>query len=440
MTPAPIATERTVPQGLLEAIQAGECVAFVGAGFSACAVPPWTKLLRALAAHLPADSRAEFEELLASPSPSAFELEAAAQFIRDALGNDVFLDKLRTHLNVAGDNATLANRRHWLLSIPFQAVLTTNFDGALTGLPPGRDAYLAILRPREHRWWDQRFWDAPEPTGPVLVKIHGDLARGGTVVITRRDYRQHLHSNPGYQTFLRTLLATRTVLYLGFSFTDAYLNELRSETLALLDYKTRDAPLAYAIANDVSAAERRHYLNHEGIDILSYDSRGGTDFSGFDAYLCAIHRVTNPSAILGRLLLGRRLMWVDPQPTNNSPGKRVLEGAARTVDATGCRIDQVSSWEQAVAALSAEHFDLVITHWGHDLGSLGTRRMAAAERLLEVMHAQALHVPVIVFATGEFADANKPRALRAGALAYCFEWATLFRVIESVFAPGSVTG
>lgn len=50
-------------------------------------------------------------------------------------------------------------------------------------------------------------------------------------MFTTQSYRRLLHATPAYRAFLRTLFATRNVLFLGFSFTDAYINELRSEIL-----------------------------------------------------------------------------------------------------------------------------------------------------------------------------------------------------------------
>jgi hypothetical protein len=136
-----------------------------------------------------------------------------------------------------------------------------------------------------------------------VIKIHGDVGSPETIVITRKDYRRHLYNNPGYQVFLRAMLANHPVLYLGFSFTDAYLNEIRSEILALLGYGG-DGPVAYAIINDIPQLTREHYLRHEGIDILTYDTRGGTDFSGFDLLLRELHDQTNPLFHFGSLLAG----------------------------------------------------------------------------------------------------------------------------------------
>jgi hypothetical protein len=50
---------------LLEDIRAGNCVAFVGAGFSAAAgLPPWPQLVRAVAAALPPEEFAEHRATL----------------------------------------------------------------------------------------------------------------------------------------------------------------------------------------------------------------------------------------------------------------------------------------------------------------------------------------------------------------------------------------
>ena len=127
-------------------------------------------------------------------------------------------------------------------------------------------------------------------------------------------------------------MATTTVLYMGFSFEDAYLNELRSEVLALLGQGNESAPVAYAIVNDVPPDTQSHFRKHEGIQILSYDTQGGKDFSGFDRYLESIHQETNPFVRFGRLLSTHRLLWVDPHPSNNGEAFEYLQAAAAAAD------------------------------------------------------------------------------------------------------------
>jgi len=438
-----------VPQGLVESIQSGQCVAFVGAGFSAEVVPGWAALLRGVTGRLKAepgtapDLLVRVEQLLSKADPTARELEAAAQLLMDAAGNR-FAEQIHAEISSVRATPRMKRRVELLRGIPFRAILTTNFDNLLEGELPSHQAYDRVLRPHEHRWWHSRFWDEGHP-GAAVVKLHGDLGREpGSVVLATRDYRRRLYSEPAYMGFLRSLFATTTVLYLGFSFTDAYLNELISEVLALLGHVPDRGPIAYAIANDVSDAMGDYLTQHEGIHAITYDSRGKTDFSGFDSHLGFIHEQTNPTRHLGRLLAGKRILWVDAAPDNNTAGMRFLldaaQGAAQAPSAAPCSIEQIRSCAEAVAVmaeLKPASPDLVITQWGHqgacdDSGS----ELPVAERLLLDMRHQDLFAPVIVFASGAHADQNRQRALALGAQGYVSNWADLFRQIERVLSGG----
>ena len=430
----------TLPQHLVREILAGNCVAFVGAGFSAVGVPSWAELLSSIAAgdDVPEAIKTRVAHLLQDPR-TALDYEASAQILRDTLGHDRFNREVADRVGRPADSAGMENRLRFLRGIPFRAVLTTNFDGYLLGPVPSRDAYLGVLRPESHRWWDRQFWDG-DVAGPQVVKLHGDAAANPPrdVVITRQDYRHLLYQDSAYTTFLRSVLATTTVLYLGFSFTDAYLNELRSEILALLDYQGGDVPVAYAVINDVGPAEASYMRAHEGVEVLSYDSAGGTDFSGFDDYLHSIHDSTSPKYLLGRLLAGNRLLWADPTK-DAEHGTRLLNEASQLSGGLGVEI--VEGPTEAIDRLTAADYDLVITRWGHDQAVDGDGRpISLAEQLITEMRRRDLRVPVIVFASSAFADENKRTALRLGALDYTFSWEGLFRTIEQVFQPGSVTG
>ena len=302
-----------LPDSLLEEVRSGNCIAFVGAGFSAGVVPGWRELLSRLKACLPAGSPASSRVARLLELKSSRTLEAAAQVLRDELTEERFIEKLHAYLGRPETDESMRLRLLWLQGIPFRAILTTNFDGLLEGDVPGRDAYIRTLRPSDHRWWNRRFWDVEAP-GPAVVKLHGDLGSDPPkgVVFTRRDYRERLYGDPAYTTFLRSIFATTAVLYLGFSFTDAYLNELRSEILALLEHQGADRPIAYALVNDVPDDEVAYLRRHEGIEVLTYDSSQGQDYTGFDHILRTLYESTNPRLALGRYLEGKRILWVDP--------------------------------------------------------------------------------------------------------------------------------
>jgi transcriptional regulator with XRE-family HTH domain/CheY-like chemotaxis protein len=445
---APALPAGEVPPALVDEIQAGNCVAFVGAGFSAAAkLPAWGELLKQVAAGsgVSPATRKHVAERVARGSASA--LDEAAQVLEDQLGRDQLLGQLQGLLGHPRVTGAMARRVGWLCGIPFRSILTTNFDGILRGATPDHQAYRQALRPEAHRWWEPRYWGAAE--GAYTLKLHGDLAQpsqvGDSVVLAHRDYRRRLYEDPAYETFLRAIMSTTTVLYLGFSFEDAYLNELRSEILALLGQRQESAPVAYAIVNDVPTATRRHFRRHEGIEILSYDSQGGRDFSGFDAYLRSLYEATNPLLRFAGYLERRRILWVDPHPENNELAFQHLAQAARVSGREGTALVTVASADQGLRALeragAAEPFDLVITHWGEDAASDDDGRPTpAALRLLTGIRTRDLRCPVVIFAASGNAERRKRMALGLGAQAYCFSFETLYRTIERVLAPAEETG
>lgn len=433
-----------VPEALLSEIHAGNCVAFVGAGFSAAAgTPGWAELLRLVTrrAGVPKQVRQHIEERIERGTSSA--LDEAAQVLEDELDRARFLALLGELLGEPPlTDAMLARVQH-LHGIPFRAILTTNFDGILHGTTPSHAAYREALRPDGAHWWEPRYWSGE---GAPTLKLHGDLASASgeaadTVVLTRRDYRKRLYDDPAYETFLRAIMATTTVLYMGFSFEDAYLNEQRSEILALLGHQRESRPVAYAIVNDVPESTVRHYRAHEGIEILSYDTRsksGTRDFSGFDDYLAAIHEHTNPLLRFAHHLEHKRILWVDPHPQNNELAFEYLAEAARLSGREQSALVTLATPEQALALLQKtagrNAFDLAITHWGADTGP-----HPAAVRLLQGLRRDDLRCPAIVFASNEDIDERKRVALGLGAQAYCCAFETLFRTIERVLAPGEET-
>jgi hypothetical protein len=432
-----------IPTELTQVILAGNCVAFVGAGFSAQVVPTWKDLLLRIAEKGGAEERARIGLLLESEPPRDIDFVAAAEMLRDALGAEQVVQELRSVLAKPRLDDAMKRRLEWLRGIPFRAILTTNFDGLLRGQLPGGEVYASVLRPRGHRWSDGRFWGGGA-AGPRVVKLHGDVTSvdpANHLVLSRRDYRKRLYSDTAYASFLRAVFATSTVLYLGYSFSDSYLNELRSEILALLEHRPDNRPIAYAIVNDVSEAEVGYFERHEAVRILPYQVRGG-NFSGFDGYLETIYAQTNPQLHLGRLLSGRRILWVDPRRENNEAGMRFLMQVANGHERQ-CIIDTATSWEGAIGRLTeaGREADLVITHWGHGSAvDAGGRVCSTAERLLSEIRRQDLPVPVIVFADRDFADENRVAALKRGALAFVFRWETLFREIADVFERESDIG
>ncbi|HET7429896.1 MAG TPA: SIR2 family protein, partial [Nocardioides sp.] len=355
-------------------------------------------------------------------------LEAAAQILHTAMGDD-FDPALARLLAEQGRPETIADRMRLLAGIPFDAILTTNFDPFLVGEVPGPDAYQRILRDPPHRWWEPRYWNEGAPGAPV-VKLHGEVGPlGDSVVFTQRDYRERLYSSPAYMTFLRSLFATSTVLFLGVSFTDAYLNELRSEVLAMIDQRDEDPPVAYAVLPDVAPHQARYLHSHEGLGAISYDTAGGTDWTGFDRVLDALHDATNPRAQIGAALAGRTVLWVDSDPDDVAFGRGVLADAAeRAGGAT--RMEYAGSASDAITWLQSNRAELVVA----DIAP-GADGQPVAEALLTTMRREDLRAPVVVLAQQPVAPADRLALLSLGASEVADGWAELFRELTRIYAP-----
>lgn len=433
-----------IPDALVNDVLAGNCVAFVGAGFTAPAeVPTWKRLLLSLAEAIGEETNAQIERLLRNHR--LVNYQAAAQILRDKLGDEAYKRQLAELVQPREER--VRERLKWLRGIPFRAVLTTNFDGLLPGSLPGPESYRQILRPRHHRWWDERFW-RPLDGGAPVVCLHGDLFRDpDTTVLTTSDYRDRLRFDSTYSTFLRAVFATNSVLFLGFSFSDFYLNELRAQILSLFMEQQGCVVTAYALIDNVSDTDVVDYFRqHEGIEILTYATEDG-GHAPFDAFLRHLHQRTNPRHVLGERLRHRRILWVDPHPEHNPEGVTYLSDAAATAgvefDLVFCRGggDGPPFTQRALQLLEEARadgrpFDLVISHWGHQAEQDASGAACSrAERLLEELHQRLLRVPVVIFSAPDFANDNKPRALRAGAAAFTCRWAELCRSIDEVFGP-----
>jgi len=449
-----------VPKALVEEVKAGNCVAFVGAGFSAAAgMPGWKHLLSRMAdVGRPGRSASlrMIDDLLAQPTASSRQLEMAAQILQDELGLERYHRRLRDTLGrPEAIPPRMRHRLDRLTGIPFRAIVTTNFDPLLSGITPSGAAWRQLLRPAAHRWWDQRFWpsvDDGRAPGPLVVKLHGDLSAEGArdLVLTRREFRSRLHGDPSYLTALRSLFATTTILFLGYSLSDAYLDQVRGELLEALSTDEKVPITAWALLPDPSPLERTYYARHEGIELVPYRKDSDPPHADFDAFLDQLYEQTNPIHILARRLRGRRILWMDPNEDWNENGMRFLTAAvARASAAEGLEptdlFVSVDTVEEAARALDGEPgFDLIITRWGHGLqrrpdGTPCADAEVLLDRVAERRARGRAMPPVIVFATGAYADENKPASLRAGALAYTSTWETLFQAMDAALAPGSAT-
>jgi len=365
-------------------MKAGNVVVFLGAGFTLPAgLPTWVgllKRLKSMATELRPAVQDELDRLIGRGTSDC--LDQAAQILEDELGKKVFDSAVVEIMKPTEPLPELMTERLRILrELPVKAIITTNVDVVVPGCvsnfePEAAAIRTSVLRARPLSFSEQLLHCAdPESVTPVL-QIHGSVRSSDNMVFTRKAYRQLIHGSESFVHFIRSVIAQYTVLYLGFSFGDYYLNDTRSSVLNMLHgdgaAAAATAPIAYAITDGKTAEEQAFFLKHEGTHFINYQVSSSNSHKGFDELFHEIHRATSPLVEFGRTLRRKRLLWNEGE-SRSKPHWAILEAFMRraVVDAGGeggeFVVDHTSSAEEALSRIEAsfdQPYDLILTQFG----------------------------------------------------------------------------
>lgn len=249
-----------VHEKVRQAVQTGECVLFLGAAVHAC--PPQgspyvysddQRPLQAweLTERLATDSRFT-DEFPRDRYPGDFPptLQRVSLYLDTPKGGGrrELVRQLRQHLQ-AGKVPSPALRA--LAELPFRIIVTTNYDNLLeTALrDAGKDPEVLVYQPKRREVTPDAS-EEPSERKPLVFKIHGDIAKADSIVITDEDYihfvcrmtEQQYHAIP--DTVLYRMKKWPT-LFLGYSLRDYNLRTLFRTIRWTLD--EADFPLSYSI-------------------------------------------------------------------------------------------------------------------------------------------------------------------------------------------------
>jgi hypothetical protein len=327
--------------------------------------------------------------------------------------------------------------------MPFHSLITTNFDNHLPGKTLDEADFGQLLRKPFRGWIYSLEYPRKNPRAleNFVIKLHGDIEQDSAqvpLVFSRTGYRELLFETPNYQSLIRTILATKVVVFLGFSFSDPYLNLIRSEVLSMLKANDSDfrSPLAYAIINDISPYQVKYLEKHEGIAAISYCKTN--DHQDFDRILNEIHKETNPDEVLSGVLDDKKILWFDPNPDNNLRGRDKLR---KLWNSRGQKLEdylvEEEDLEDAIKKLETDKsINLLITHWGHEEVELENgEKQSNAITLARHIRKKDIQVPIIVFGSPNplWVAKNRREALKFGAFDFVYEWHDLFSRIEDLF-------
>lgn len=190
---------------LFELIRKEEVVLFIGAGFSIKAgYPSANELCQIIYNELTDSEKANISQNLSL-------IDLADEFIQ-LRGNsrNSLISKLKS---IYGKNHEDLSDHQKIKSIPhFKNIITTNYDNSFENVYSGN--HNLIFKDADCSYIDKLRTN--------IFKIHGDLSLPDSIVITKSDYRHYFdkENNLIFWTKIKDLLASNSVLFVGYSFED----------------------------------------------------------------------------------------------------------------------------------------------------------------------------------------------------------------------------
>lgn len=244
----PEIVERRLP-ALVDELRSGDVTLFVGAGLSRNAgLPLWDELMLPLAIELGLDHDTD---------PITI-----AQYYSDAHAQGRYL--LNSHIvrqlrRVAPKFSFL----HALVKeLPLRAIVTTNFDDLIEralSRDPERP-FRVIITDEDLSYHSER--DLP------VVKANGCVGRPGSLVLTRQDFESYADRRPILTSYLKSLMATSTLLFLGTSMRDPAFATLGAEVLRHLSQHRR---AFYLVVPTTNKYEMQDYRKR-GIELIDLEA------------------------------------------------------------------------------------------------------------------------------------------------------------------------
>lgn len=232
-----------------KAIRENTLVVFIGAGVSAnSGVPTWGNLINKMASELNIEREIQQSEYL----------KIAQYYYNNCPKN--FFKNVKNFL----EGEWKPNIIHEYLFKEFspQYFVTTNYDDLLEQTSNKLSIPYTIIAQDE---------DIPTiGNDNAVIKMHGDF-KHNKIVLKEDDYLKYSENYRLMEVFIKSLFATNTVLFVGFSADDSNVNQIYSWVNNILDKNQREAYLIQIDEVNKDYELKRNYFNKKGIHLLNYN-------------------------------------------------------------------------------------------------------------------------------------------------------------------------
>lgn len=269
---------------LIKAIQGSDLVPLVGAGVSRQTNPPfptWSELL-ALMMKFALDKRyiTPTEEMELRQLPNEDVLLVAEKLRSSLIANSEYDNFMRRTFDPL--SVRPAEIHPALFDLNAQIILTTNYDKML------EDACASKYRQMPTVYtYNESELVLPSllySDRPIIFKIHGDVGKRDTLVFSEMDYRTLIYDKAGYRQVLSSLFTTRTVLMLGFSFSDPELQRMFEMLAHVLKYQ---GPFHYIYLpeHEINDTKARLWKSIYRVEVIRFKMSDGSELLTFINYL-----------------------------------------------------------------------------------------------------------------------------------------------------------
>ncbi len=225
---------------LQEAVKNRKLVIFAGAGISVDAgAPRWNDLIKQLAKEIDI------------PEHENDNFRIAQMYYNERQSKE-YLEKIREILKY---KQLRHNEIHEaIIKLRPEHILTTNYDNLLEqAINAGAYPFSVVSK-------DNQFPYSRNVS--LLVKIHGDLD-DNDFVLKEDDYLEYANRYPLIEAFVKSIFTSKTVLFVGYSFSDPNLKMILQTARNILGQHYQNAYLLYTDEQLHSA--QREYWKQKGV-------------------------------------------------------------------------------------------------------------------------------------------------------------------------------
>lgn len=233
-------------KNIQKAINSNSIVLFIGAGVSAnSGVPTWNSLISNMAKELGINKNIQANEYL-----------KIAQYYYYNQSN--YLSKIKQKLNKNWKPNEIS--KYLFKNFNARHFITTNFDDILEQTADEQYLPCTVV---------SKDIDIPKIGNNIaIIKMHGDF--NNQIVLKETDYLEYSNNFKLIETFVKSIFATSTVLFVGFSADDPNVNQIYSWVNKILEENKREAYLLQINKRSNEDKFKKEYFYKKGIKIINY--------------------------------------------------------------------------------------------------------------------------------------------------------------------------